>query len=85
MRAPRCPSPLGAPAEHWEGLGDAQAQAGALPGSEEELEPAGRAAGDAQEQLGRDTEVPAVSLQRVQFTMHAEAELTAQAHNRDEI
>lgn len=54
--------------------------------SKEEPAPAGLAAGGwLRSRLGSDIKAQAMSLQRVQLKMHAEAELKAQAHNRDEI
>lgn len=54
--------------------------------SEEEPGPAGLAAGAwLGSRLGSDIKLQAMSLQRAQLKMHAEAELKAQAHNRDEI
>lgn len=48
--------------------------------------PAGLAAGGwLRSRLGSNIKVQATSLQRVQLKMHTEAELKAQAHNRDEI
>lgn len=74
---------------------DAQPWAGALPGSDmcslercqgkpEKPGPAGPVTGEGvRNRLGSDNKVQAMSLQSVQLKMQTEAELKAQANNRD--